>query len=61
MLGDLNLSTETDDSVQFPPQTIAVQLSTRHPNYRRSIRGNAKGLFDDVALIKLTHRIQMTG
>ena len=61
VLGDLNLRTDTDDSTSHPPQTIAVQLTARHPDYRRLVRSPDRGLFDDVALLKLARRVQLSG
>ena len=61
VVSDLNLVTDTDDSALSPPQTIPVQLTARHPDYRRLVRGAGKGVFDDVALIKLARPIQFSG
>ncbi|KAF0299900.1 Phenoloxidase-activating factor 3 [Amphibalanus amphitrite] len=60
VISDLNLATDTDDSIVSPPQTVPVQLTARHPGYRRVVSGNDKGVSNDVALIKLARPIRFT-
>ncbi|XP_037075329.1 CLIP domain-containing serine protease 14D-like [Pollicipes pollicipes] len=60
LLGDLNLATSTDDSFQHPPRVYNVEKAVKHPEYKRIVRGNRNGLFNDIALIKLTERISIS-
>ncbi|XP_037074726.1 CLIP domain-containing serine protease 14D-like [Pollicipes pollicipes] len=60
LLGDLNLATTTEESTQYPPRVYNVEKAIKHPEYKRVFRGNGQGLFNDIALVKLTERISIS-
>ncbi|XP_037074609.1 phenoloxidase-activating factor 3-like isoform X2 [Pollicipes pollicipes] len=60
LLGDLNIATTTEESTQYPPRVYNVEKAIKHPEYKRVFRGNGKGLFNDIALVKLTERISIS-
>ncbi|XP_037075878.1 CLIP domain-containing serine protease 14D-like [Pollicipes pollicipes] len=60
LLGDLHPATSTDDHFQHPPRVYNVEKTVKHPEFRRVVRGNGKGIFNDIALIKLTERISIS-
>ena len=60
-IGDLDLATETDDSFINPPQNIDVEQVFGHPEFKREFKSPNKGLFNDIALVKLKEDIQFSG
>jgi len=59
-VGDRVLGTPLDDDFINPPQTIEVERSIKHPNYVNRRSTPNKGLFNDIALIKLKQPIKFS-
>ncbi|XP_037074803.1 venom serine protease Bi-VSP-like [Pollicipes pollicipes] len=58
--GDLDLTTSIDDNFFHPPQDVEVEQIFKHPDYKKGFRRPDKGLFNDIALLKLKSDIRFS-
>ncbi|KAF0304745.1 Phenoloxidase-activating factor 3 [Amphibalanus amphitrite] len=57
---DLDIATSSDDYFREPPVDVRVERIFAHPDYRREYRAPNRGLFSDIALIKLSSELEFS-